>query len=109
MSLSVDITAPNGRKYNQPTGLFINNEFVPSSGQTIVSLDPAYVYNKNSCLYTDRLTNQDRLADCNGTRRRRRRCRPSRERSKDSPVGPILEASASDGSRKANGSTGGFD
>ena len=43
MSLSVDIAAPNGRKYNQPTGLFINNEFVASSGQTIVSLDPAYV------------------------------------------------------------------
>lgn len=41
--LFVDITAPNGRTYKQPTGLFINNEFRPSSnGQTIVSLDPAY-------------------------------------------------------------------
>lgn len=38
----VEITTPNGRRYQQPTGLFINNEFVPSSGQTIVSLDPAY-------------------------------------------------------------------
>lgn len=41
-SLFVDITTPNGRQYQQPTGLFINNEFRPSSGgQTIVSLDPA--------------------------------------------------------------------
>ena len=43
LDLFVDITAPNGRTYKQPTGLFINNEFRPSSnGQTIVSLDPAY-------------------------------------------------------------------
>lgn len=42
MSLSTELTAPNGRKYTQPTGLFINNEFVPSlSGQTITSIDPA--------------------------------------------------------------------
>ena len=44
MSLSVEIVTPNGHQYTQPTGLFINNEFVPaSSGQTITSLDPAYV------------------------------------------------------------------
>lgn len=44
MSLSVEIVTPNGHKYSQPTGLFINNEFVAaSSGQTITSLDPAYV------------------------------------------------------------------
>lgn len=44
LDLFVDITTPNGRTYKQPTGLFINNEFRPSSnGQTIVSLDPAYV------------------------------------------------------------------
>lgn len=42
MSLSTDLEAPNGRKYSQPTGLFINNEFVPSSsGKTITSIDPA--------------------------------------------------------------------
>ncbi|KAK2594520.1 mitochondrial aldehyde dehydrogenase [Conoideocrella luteorostrata] len=39
---SVELTAPNGVKYTQPTGLFINNEFVKSvSGQTITSIDPA--------------------------------------------------------------------
>ncbi|EEA26383.1 hypothetical protein EYB25_003623 [Talaromyces marneffei] len=39
--LSVEITAPNGFKYTQPTGLFINNEFVKGSGGTITSIDPA--------------------------------------------------------------------
>ncbi|PKS11270.1 hypothetical protein jhhlp_003032 [Lomentospora prolificans] len=40
--LNVELTAPNGRTYTQPTGLFINNEFVPSSsGETITSIDPA--------------------------------------------------------------------
>lgn len=39
----MDIVTPNGRSYKQPTGLFINNEFVPAtSGQTITSIDPAY-------------------------------------------------------------------
>ncbi|KAJ5227154.1 uncharacterized protein N7469_007160 [Penicillium citrinum] len=39
---SVEIVAPNGQRYQQPTGLFINNEFVPATGgQTIISLDPA--------------------------------------------------------------------
>jgi aldehyde dehydrogenase (NAD+) len=38
----VELEAPNGRRYTQPTGLFINNEFVRSSnGQTITSIDPA--------------------------------------------------------------------
>lgn len=41
--LFVEIIAPNGRKYTQPTGLFVNNEFVASSGQTITSIDPAFV------------------------------------------------------------------
>ncbi|PWY65974.1 aldehyde dehydrogenase [Aspergillus heteromorphus CBS 117.55] len=41
-ALFIDITTPNGRRYQQPTGLFINNKFRPSSGgQTITSLDPA--------------------------------------------------------------------
>lgn len=43
MTPEIDITTPNGHSYKQPTGLFINNEFVAASGQTITSLDPAYV------------------------------------------------------------------
>lgn len=40
--LSVDLEAPNGTKYTQPTGIFINNEFVASSsGQVLPSIDPA--------------------------------------------------------------------
>ncbi|EHK98351.1 putative Aldehyde dehydrogenase [Glarea lozoyensis 74030] len=39
--LSVELTAPNGRKYTQPTGLFINNEWVKSSsGTKITSINP---------------------------------------------------------------------
>ncbi|KAM0258948.1 hypothetical protein ACHAQJ_003604 [Trichoderma viride] len=39
---SVDLTAPNGVKWSQPVGLFINNDFVASSsGETIASIDPA--------------------------------------------------------------------
>lgn len=42
--LSVDLTAPNGRKITLPTGLFINNEFVKSkSGDKITSINPTYV------------------------------------------------------------------
>ena len=44
--LSIALTAPNGRKYTQPTGLFIDNEFVKSlsAGDShITSIDPAYV------------------------------------------------------------------
>lgn len=44
----MEVVTPNGHRYTQPTGLFINNEFVPaSSGQTIISLDPAYVTREN--------------------------------------------------------------
>ncbi|KAJ5744932.1 aldehyde dehydrogenase domain-containing protein [Penicillium manginii] len=40
--LFLDITTPNGHKYRQPTGIFINNEFCKGSkGETISSLDPA--------------------------------------------------------------------
>ncbi|KAF6800977.1 aldehyde dehydrogenase C922.07c-like protein 1 [Colletotrichum sojae] len=43
--LSIQLEAPNGVKYTQPTGLFINNEFVKSStGETIESIDPAYAH-----------------------------------------------------------------
>jgi len=39
--LAVELTAPNGRTYTQPTGLFINNEWVASSkGNKITSVDP---------------------------------------------------------------------
>jgi hypothetical protein len=39
--LSVELTAPNGVKYTQPTGLFINNEWVKSSkGDKISSINP---------------------------------------------------------------------
>ena len=42
--LSVDVVAPNGVAYTQPTGLFINNEFVEAAkGETIDSIDPASV------------------------------------------------------------------
>lgn len=38
----VKITAPNGRVYEQPTGLFINNEWVKSSdGGKITSINPS--------------------------------------------------------------------
>lgn len=43
MSFSLEITLPNGRKYSQPTGLFINNEFMHASGDKIQVLNPAYV------------------------------------------------------------------
>jgi len=39
--LTVELTAPNGTKYTQPTGLFINNEWVASSkGNKITSINP---------------------------------------------------------------------
>lgn len=39
--LSVELTAPNGKKFTLPTGLFINNEFVKSSSdQRITSINP---------------------------------------------------------------------
>ncbi|KAH8680627.1 aldehyde dehydrogenase domain-containing protein [Xylariales sp. PMI_506] len=38
----VKLTAPNGVEYSQPTGIFIDNEFIPSaSGETLDSIDPA--------------------------------------------------------------------
>ncbi|KAI0019435.1 aldehyde dehydrogenase [Xylariomycetidae sp. FL0641] len=41
MAENIKLTAPNGQSWSQPTGLFINNEFVPSSGKTITTIDPA--------------------------------------------------------------------
>ena len=44
-NISVELTAPNGRKYIQPIGLFINNEWHPSSnGEKIASINPTFVY-----------------------------------------------------------------
>ncbi|RKU43209.1 hypothetical protein DL546_006249 [Coniochaeta pulveracea] len=40
-TLFVNLTAPNGQSWRQPTGLFINNTFLPSSGHIITSIDPA--------------------------------------------------------------------
>ncbi|KAL2820120.1 aldehyde dehydrogenase [Aspergillus granulosus] len=40
--LFVQLTAPNGRSWTQPTGLFINNEWVKSvDGHKIISINPA--------------------------------------------------------------------
>lgn len=42
LPLLVPITLPNGIKYEQPTGLFIDNEFVPSrQGKTFEVLNPS--------------------------------------------------------------------
>ena len=43
MPRTINLKAPNGREWEQPTGLFIDNEFVDSSepSNTITSIDPA--------------------------------------------------------------------
>ena len=43
MASPINLKAPNGVEWSQPTGLFINNEFVASSkaDSRIVSIDPA--------------------------------------------------------------------
>lgn len=43
MASSLRLRAPNGKEWNQPTGLFINNEFVSSTktDSRITSIDPA--------------------------------------------------------------------
>ena len=50
MAESVHLKAPNGKEYAQPTGLFINNEFVASDkpDNTITSIDPALVSHARS-------------------------------------------------------------
>jgi aldehyde dehydrogenase (NAD(P)+) len=46
MAAPVQLQAPNGVKWSQPTGLFIDNSFVKAaSGETLTSIDPAYVTN----------------------------------------------------------------
>jgi len=40
--ISVRITLPTGKEYTQPTGLFINNEFIKAkSGKQFEAIDPA--------------------------------------------------------------------
>ena len=40
----MQLTAPNGRSYTQPIGLFINNEFVAAkSGEKFATVNPSYV------------------------------------------------------------------
>lgn len=51
LPLSIETTLPDGNKYSQPTGLFINNEFVPSKkGSTFDSFNPA-TGDKTSTVY----------------------------------------------------------
>lgn len=41
MATCTDITLPNGKTYQQPTGLFINNEYVPATGDEFAVTNPA--------------------------------------------------------------------
>ncbi|KAF4119479.1 aldehyde dehydrogenase (NAD(P)+) [Geosmithia morbida] len=40
MPLSLEITLPNGVKYDQPNGLFINNQFIQGSGDDFTVVNP---------------------------------------------------------------------
>ena len=40
-STETELRAPNGTRWAQPLGLFIDNKFVPSSnGQTLATINP---------------------------------------------------------------------
>ena len=42
--LSIELTAPNGKKFTLPTGIFIDNEFVKAkSGDKVTSINPTFV------------------------------------------------------------------
>ncbi|KAH7234308.1 aldehyde dehydrogenase domain-containing protein [Fusarium solani] len=41
MASSLQITLPNGLEYSQPTGLFIDNEFIAASGDAFTVINPA--------------------------------------------------------------------
>lgn len=50
--MEVELTAPNGKKWTQPLGLFINNEFVKSTNeQKLASINPTYVTSLISPIY----------------------------------------------------------
>lgn len=41
-TMDVELSAPNGKKWTQPLGLFVNNEFVKSSNdQKLATINPA--------------------------------------------------------------------
>jgi hypothetical protein len=112
----LDLQAPNGLKYSQPTGLFINNEFVDAlSGQTITSVDPAYVYRAPAALQLERLPNlltwplKHRGAHCDRSSSRRRGCRESCSGSPQGTQGPVMEAAARHRSRYPDVTSGGPD
>ena len=57
--LAVELTAPNGRKYTQPTGLFINNEWVKAkSGEKITSINPTQVNSNPTLTHPHKPANQ---------------------------------------------------
>ena len=61
--LSVQLTAPNGRTWTQPTGLFINNEWMKSSnGHMITTINPTYksLASSDSITLTNTSTEQKR-------------------------------------------------
>lgn len=40
--MDIELSAPNGKKWTQPLGLFVNNEFIKSSNdQKLASINPA--------------------------------------------------------------------
>lgn len=50
--LQLSLTAPNGRQYSQPIGLFIDNQFVAAkSGDKFATISPAYVNSITPPLY----------------------------------------------------------
>lgn len=56
-NMEVELTAPNGKKWTQPLGLFINNEFVKSNNeQKLASINPTYVQNLISLRVTHSTT-----------------------------------------------------
>lgn len=55
--LAIDLTAPNGKKFTLPTGIFINNEFVKSkAGEKITSINPTLVTWPATCRRSTLLT-----------------------------------------------------
>jgi len=40
MPAPITITLPDGQSYEQPTGLFIGNDFVEATGEEFISIDP---------------------------------------------------------------------
>lgn len=101
--LQVKLTAPNGRTYIQPTGLFINNEWVPSSnGKKIASINPTQVPNLRQYNLQSLTMQQERNRDSLCPRCLIRRRRQSRRRSPLSPQLPIMARPAGLRSRQTS-------